>query len=188
MKMLKLNQKITSLVLSLTPLFGSAVMIPLAVATIPLVISQPAQADTSCNALLEDLANHLRSPLGLVSLQHMTNYQANGQWWGGYTQVPLLLRGPGAFSRVGDDYLVGSGGRLLSSRSVRVGGGFGIDQPFNIYKADPMSYKISLKRGTITFQDKYGPYDMSCLGTKFLVVNTGDSIETFSFNKTIGPK
>ena len=44
MKMLKLNQKITSLVLSLAPLFSSAAMIPLAVATIPLVVSQPAHA------------------------------------------------------------------------------------------------------------------------------------------------
>jgi hypothetical protein len=156
-----------------------------------MIFSFKASADTSCNVLLSDLANHLKSPTGQVSLQHLTNYQANGQWWGGYTTVSLRLSRIG---RVGNEDLVGSGSRLISSRFINLGGGgFGQSQPFSVRQPDPMSYVISIRKvgiqtGTITFQGKYGPYDMTCLGDKFAIVNTGDSIETFTFSKSFGPR
>jgi hypothetical protein len=142
---------------------------------------------TSCTAFLSDL--NLQSPLVEVTVQHMTNYRADRgfPWWGGYTKTRLFKSPNG--------HIVGSGSRLISDRRVAViGAGTDIfgeliaDQPFSIKRPDPMSYDIDPKRGKITFQGQYGPYDMICVGNKFAVVNTGDSLETFSFSKITGPR
>jgi hypothetical protein len=110
----------------------------------------------------------------------MTNYQAKGQWWGGWTQTSLRKSQNG--------HLVGTGSRLISSRLINIGGeGFGQSQPFNIKAPDPISYDID-PQGKITFQGQYGPYQMTCLDNKFAIVNSGDSIETFTFSKSTGPR
>jgi hypothetical protein len=116
----------------------------------------------------------------------MTNYQANQQGWGGYTEIRL--------GRSANGHLVGSGSRLISTRTIPLGNlsGGGFDtrprQPFSIQEPDPMSYDIDPQSGKITFQGQYGPYDMTCLGNKFAIVNTWDSLETFTFFKTRGPR
>ncbi len=38
------------------------------------------------------------------------------------------------------------------------------------------------QNGTVYF-GPYGPYTPTCYGNKFLVVNSGDSFETFTFTK-----
>jgi hypothetical protein len=38
------------------------------------------------------------------------------------------------------------------------------------------------KNGSVWF-GPYGPYTPTCYGNKFLVVNSGDSFETFTFTK-----
>lgn len=140
-----------------------------------------ARADVSCNSLLSDLNQHLQFPPNEVAVLHMTNYQANQQWWGGYTETRLR--------RSQNGHLVGEGSRLISSRSIDLGGGGpfgGQSQPFSVRNPDPISYDIN-PQGKITFQGQYGPYEMTCLGNKFVIVNTGDSIETFTFTKSTGP-
>jgi len=155
-----------------------------------------AKADTSCNQLLSDLASHLKTSRGIVSLQHTTNYQANGQWWGGYTKTSLSLISSPPNLQIGfpgRDNLVGSGSRLISNRLRTLPGpgpgpfAFGQTQPFDIQKPDPISYSIDVRKGTIIFQGRYGPYEINCIGNKFAIVNTGDSIETFTFGKSVGP-
>ena len=139
------------------------------------------KTDTSCNALLSDLSQHLQTSLGEVTVLHMTNYQAQEQWWGGWTQTRLR--------RSQNGHLVGTGSRLISSRSIDLGGGGpfgGQSQPFSVRSPDPMSYDID-PQGKITFQGQYGPYQMTCLDNKFAIVNSGDSIETFTFSKSTGP-
>jgi hypothetical protein len=142
--------------------------------------SSKARADASCNALLSDLNQHLQLPRGEVGVLHMTNYQANNQWWGGYT-------GP-SLQRDKNGHLIGKGNRLISSRTITIGSGFGQLQPFSIKTPDPMSYDIDPQSGKITFQGQYSPYDMTCLGNKFAIVNTSDSLETFTFSKGFAPK
>jgi hypothetical protein len=39
--------------------------------------------------------------------------------------------------------------------------------------------------GSVRFNNQYGPYPAQCYGEKFLTVNTGDSFETFTFEKNI---
>lgn len=120
-------------------------------------------------------------------MHHMTNYQANQQSWGGYTETRL--------DRSANGHLVGSGSRLISTRTIPLGNpstGGGFDtrpmQPFSIKEPDPMSYDIDPQSGQITFQGQYGPYDMTCIANKFAIVNTWDSLETFTFSKWSGPK
>ena len=139
------------------------------------------QADASCTALLTDLSDHLNFSSNTVTVIHMTNYQANNQWWGGYTQINLYRNNNG--------HLVGSGDRLISSRGITLGAvnTFGYVQPFNVQQPDPMSYDIDPQARRITFQGQYGPYNMTCLDNKFAIVNTGDSIETFTFTKGTNP-
>jgi hypothetical protein len=164
-------------------------VIPLSFLTMVLfwgtTFSFKARADASCNALLSDLSQYLQGYPSSVSVLHMTNYQANKQWWGGYTQEIL--------SRSANGHLEGSGSRLISTRTIEVGnpspGGFGgPTQPFSIKEPDPMSYDIDPQSGKITFQGRYGPYDMTCLGNKFAIVNTWDSLETFTFDKFLRPR
>jgi hypothetical protein len=37
--------------------------------------------------------------------------------------------------------------------------------------------------GSVRFAGQYGPYPTTCYDNKFLIVNTGDSFETFTFSK-----
>lgn len=144
-----------------------------------------AKADASCNVLLSDLSQYLNSSYyNRVTLIHMTNYQANNQWFGGYTQASL--------SKNYNGHLIGSDNRLLSSRIITLsnnntGFDFGRSQPFDVLQPDPISYDIDPQTATIVFDNQYGPYDITCVGNKFAIVNSGDSIETFSFTKSAVP-
>jgi hypothetical protein len=130
-----------------------------------------ASADESCRALLTDLSNYLStSPNQQVNVIHMTNYQANRFHFGGYTFVQL--------QRLPNGNLVGSSNRLLSTRYDRKTG-----QLFDMKQPEPISYFIDVANTTILLSGQYGPYDMTCLGDKFAIVNSWDSLETFTFEK-----
>lgn len=144
-----------------------------------LTLSLQAHAATSCTALLTDLSQYLYYPPNNVTIIHMTNYQANGQWWGGWTQTQLY--------RGMNGHLVGTGNRLISNRLENLGGGgFGQMQPFSIRQPEWISYDIDLD-GRIILDGQYGPYQMTCEGNKFAFFNSGDSLENFSFSKGTGP-
>jgi hypothetical protein len=138
-----------------------------------------ARADASCQPLLSNLSQHLQLPRGEVYMLHMTNYQANNQWWGGYADISLR--------RSNNGHLIAQGNRLISSRTTTLGRGFGQLQPFSIRQPEPITYDIDPQSGTITFLGQYGPYDMTCIGNKFAIVNTSDSLETFTFSKGFAP-
>jgi hypothetical protein len=150
--------------------------------------SSTARADQSCSTLLQSLRNSLNGGSG-VSMQHMTNYQTNTQRFGGYTEADISVNG---------FFFVGSANRLLSSRSLYVSTspssvnppsfGSGYSQPFYVKQPDPISYKINTADNTMTFNGQYGPYPMTCLGDKFAIVNTSDSIETFVFVTLTRPR
>jgi hypothetical protein len=130
-----------------------------------------ASADESCRALLTDLSNYLNASLGnQVTVLHMTTYQANGLQFGGYTF--------GVLSRLPNGNLVGSSNRLISTRVVP-----GTGQPFDRNQPDPISYFINLQQTTILLSGQYGPYDLTCRANKFAIVDSGDSLETFTFTK-----
>lgn len=93
-----------------------------------------ALTDPSCGKLLGDLYAYLAAPLTTVDVLHMSNYQANGQWWGGYTRAELS-RGwssprPGTVELT-RARLVGSGIRLLSSRMVPVNPPAAVSRPLH---------------------------------------------------------
>lgn len=144
--------------------------------------SSKARADESCNALLADLSQYLQFPANEVVMLHMTNYQNNQQWWGGYTKTSL--------SRSANGHLIGSGDRLISTRLIILpGNGFRPSQPFSIREPDPISYDIDPRTGKITFQGQY-THDMTCIGNKFALVGIegGDAFETLTFSKDTGPR
>lgn len=143
-----------------------------------------ARADESCDALLSDLSQYLQFPNNEVTVLHMTNYQANQQWWGGYTKTTL--------ARSANGHLVGNGSRLISTRLIQLPGGGpfgGPSQPFSIREPDPISYDINPQSRKITFQGQY-THDMTCIGNKFVIVGIGggDALESFTFSKSAGPR
>jgi hypothetical protein len=146
--------------------------------------------DPSCTKLLGDLYAYLATPVSTVAVLHMSNYQANGQWWGGYTRAELSRGWSSSKAGTVDVNrvrLVGSGIRLSSASRKPIeapNGGFRSEstQPFWEGKPEAMSYEITMA-GQITFGGKYGPYEMTCMGDKFAIVNGYDSFETFSFVK-----
>jgi len=146
--------------------------------------------DESCSVLMSDLSNFLLYSNNQVTIHHLTNYKTVNNSFGGYTEASL--------SKDIYGYFTGSGNRLLSTRLVPVvqptydllNPSFGISatQPFDVQQPDPISYKIDPVGRKITFNGQYGPYNMTCLDDKFAIVNTGDSIETFTFFKFTGPR
>ncbi|MCC5609966.1 hypothetical protein LC612_25125 [Nostoc sp. CHAB 5834] len=146
--------------------------------------------DKSCSVLMSDLSNFLLYPNNQVTIRHLTNYQTVNNSFGGYTAARLSKDIYGNF--------IGSDNRLLSTRTLTLDAptfdpnypsfGGGRSQPFDVQQPDPISYKIDPVRRNIIFNGQYGPYNMTCLDDKFAIVNTGDSIETFTFFKSTGPK
>ncbi len=122
----------------------------------------PSLADQSCVALLNDLRNHLVR--GKVRVHHATNYLTAQQSFGGWTQCWL--------DRAPANGFAGGCNRYILRESPALNGTFS-SQP------EQMIYNISAD-AKIKF-GKYGPYEMSCIGDKFAVVNTWDSIETMVF-------
>jgi hypothetical protein len=144
-----------------------------------------------------------------VSMMHTTNYQAQGQRWAGWALIDLILASPsgpqmGLGQSPGIDLngrplrmrnLVGRGQRLLSSKLKYAGKGglvqpitdtdFGPakpTQPFDATQPEGISYEIT-PSGLLMLSGQYGPYQLICGGDKFAYVDTGDSIESFSFVK-----
>ena len=151
--------------------------------------------DQSCSVLMSDLSNFLLYSGNTVAIHHLTNYQTVNTSFGGYTAASLRRDIYGNF--------IGSGNRLLSTRALTLdapppptfdpnnpsfGGGGGRSQPFDLQQPDPISYEINPLTLKITFNGKYGPYNMTCLDDKFAIVNTDDSIETFTFSKIAEPR
>jgi hypothetical protein len=125
-----------------------------------------AKADESCRGLLEELRAHLFQ--GKVRIQHTTNYKTSSQAFVGVSADCWLDRMPGGSF---------SGSGINCKRQINRHG----QRP----ALEPIGYAIS-SDGKLTFvqsQNRYGPYEMNCLGGKFALVNTGDSIETFIFLK-----
>jgi hypothetical protein len=149
-----------------------------------LPVVSKASADASCNELLSELSNWLGSPPNEVLVNHVTNYQTDANSWLGWTEF-VLSKSPNG-NLVG----VGEGNRLISTISINLrsdGPLGGPMQPFSIGEPGPISYEIDLHAGTVIFGGQYGPYDMICLGNKFAIVNTSDSLETFTFFKYSAP-
>lgn len=145
--------------------------------------------DNSCRVLMSDLSNFLLNSNNQVTIHHLTNYQTVNNSFGGYTVATLSKDIYGNF--------IGSGNRLLSTRTLTLDAppptnypsfGGGRSQPFDVQQPDPISYKIDPVALRIIFNGQYGPYNMTCLDDKFAIVNTGDSIETFTFFKVTGPR
>ena len=148
----------------------------MSVTSLALSLAYPysASADSSCNPLLRNLWQY-KEP---VSFKWSTHYQSGPNWAVGYTD--------GYISK--PDYLhyTGSGKRLWSNRKKSTcfdprGEQFcANDQPFNVENPEPVTFDVN-GFGLITLLGVYGPYEIKCEGDRFLNVNTGDSIETFSF-------
>src|SRR5262245_57997154 len=118
-------------------------------------------ADISCAPLLNDLREHLFR--GTVKIRHSTNYLTNAQSFNGYVYGCFLNRMPQrAFSGEGN---------TCTRRIFREG---------QKMIEEPMRYEITAD-AKMTFilpnsNARHGPYDMTCLGNKFAIVNTSDSI------------
>jgi hypothetical protein len=140
---------------------------PLAFAVLTLLSTPHAFADESCSGLPEQLRNHLFR--GRVLIHHTTNYKTDAQSFIGRSSECWLDRMPGGTF---------SGSGINCRRFIH-------RDRQTVAKAERMGYAISAD-AKITFLQppaKYGPYDISCIGGKFAVVNTWDSIETFVFLK-----
>ena len=121
----------------------------------------PASAAT-CGSLLQSLATYLTSGVSgaNVDMHHTTNYQAHGYW--------ATAHAWGALSRATNEALL----RTETPRFWENGWTESITIDF-------------YANGSVRFNDQYGPYSSQCYGNKFLIVNTGDSFETFTFEKNI---
>jgi hypothetical protein len=120
-----------------------------------------ASAD-SCEPLLNSFVTYLQQdPLyRFISVVHTTNYQANGYWGTAHSSGYLELT---------------TSGPILSGEVYRVWDtGYTETFPIEFY-AD----------GSVRFAGQYGPYPTTCEGNKFLIVNTGDSFETFTFDEGV---
>lgn len=119
----------------------------------------PAQASAAaCKTLLQDFVTYLKGPGTFVMFNHTTNYQANGYWatahsWG---FVNPATSGP-----------------ILSGE---------MNREWHDDWTEVMSIELYAD-GSVLFGGQYGPYPTQCYGNKFLTVKTGDSFETFSFQK-----
>ncbi|MEJ7809284.1 MAG: hypothetical protein WKG32_02605 [Gemmatimonadaceae bacterium] len=172
-----------------------------------LATATPSVVATDCTTLFGDLISYLEAPnktgIGAptIALLHMTNYQAHGQNWGGWTVTQLALARPSAKLGLGQSTgidvlgrpirahvqnLAGRGRRLISIRA-QPGSGLGVSpprplQPFDATRPEDISYEITAD-GLLLLNGVYGPYQLVCGSDKFAYVDTGDSMETFSFTK-----
>jgi len=137
--------------------------------------------DPTCKRLISELRG-----MNKIAAQHVTNYQAQGKTWGGYAISTL--------SKSGDSFLDGVGERWYSDRVLDIPGpgssadasgvpGIGSSkaQRFDGSRSDQLSFRINTLRGTITYDNLYGPYKMVCVSNKYAFINMGDMIETFVF-------
>ena len=138
-------------------LVGLVAALSLALATLP----APAAA-ASCKSLIQGLNAYLTSGVygANVDMHHTTNYQANGFW--------ATAHAWGALSRA-------TNGALLRTETPR----FWHNGTMDFLTIDFYA------NGSVRFNDQYGPYTAECYGEKFLIVNSGDSFETFTFEKNI---
>jgi hypothetical protein len=129
----------------------------LALAALPAPVSA-----ASCKSLVQSLDAYLTSGVygANVDMHHTTNYQANGFWETAHAW--------GALSRA-------TNGALLRTETPRFWHNGTTDFLTIDFYAD----------GSVRFNNQYGPYPSQCYGEKFLTVNTGDSFETFTFEKNI---
>lgn len=119
-----------------------------------------AKADP-CKPLLDALHNYLTNNSGYINFLQTTNYQRNiysyqGYWAGAYAYGGLQLA---------------TGGPILSGTASRTWSDGRTDQFSIEFYAD----------ASVRFAGQYGPYPTTCYGNKFLIVNTWDSLETFTF-------
>jgi hypothetical protein len=114
-----------------------------------------AKAD-SCKPLLKDFYNYVGQG-GYIGFLHTTNYQAHGYW---------------ANAHSWGYFVFSSGNALMSGVAHRT---------WNDGRAE--SFDVTFYQNGTVYFGPYGPYTPSCYGNKFLVVNSGDSFETFTFTK-----
>lgn len=136
-------------------------------ATVGLILAAfPLHASAaSCKPLLQDLATFLATPGRGVSLVHTTNYQANGLWSAAFSDGYL-------YRNASEPRLAGWVFRDWQHTSTSKAE---VDEVFFV--------EFYVATGEVRFASQYGPYSTSCSGTKFLTVSSGDSFETFSFEK-----
>lgn len=133
----------------------------LAALCLGLMSAVPTQAKAaSCKPLLNSFVTYLKGNGNIISYIHTTNYQANGFW--------------GTANSWGADLTPATGGPILSGTVNRTWHHDGSTQDFSIE---------FYANGSVRFAGQYGPYPTTCYGNKFLIVNTGDSFETFTFTK-----
>ena len=141
-------------------LVGLGVALALSLAALP----APASA-ASCGSLVQGLNAYLSSGVAgaNVDMHHTTNYQAG---------FCATAHSAGSLSHA-------TNGALLTTATPR-----SWDTGWTQYM-----YIDFYANGSVRFRDEYGtpygPYAAQCYGDKFLIVNTGDSYETFTFEKNI---
>jgi hypothetical protein len=132
----------------------------LAVLGLSLLAAVPPQARAgSCTPLLTDLYNYVANNGGYIGFLHTTNYQAHGYWATAHAWGYLVFS---------------SGNGLMSGIAHRTW-----------HDGHTDSFALSFyNNGTVWF-GQYGPYTPTCDGTKFLLVDSGDSYEAITFTKGV---
>lgn len=123
----------------------------------------------ACNALFQRVRE--LAPIGVI---WTTSYHAHGERFTGLTPLELRVR---------DSTLVAEGTRIRDHRTRPVLGppGRTLVGPSDAPRYEGVTILIG-PDNRILLQGIYGPYQPRCIGGRFAILETGDSIETFNFN------
>lgn len=135
----------------------------LAIATI--TASTASAAEGTCDQLFQDLRRTVQTSTGsYIHTLWTTNYfvPARNALFMATTEIRLRPQN-------GD--LFGSGTRSQISYNTT-------DRP--MAQTDAVSIRLRTD-GKIVFNERYGPYDPTCSGDKFAIVDSNDSVEVFTF-------